>query len=423
MSYIQNFFTSRDNNANAETYVGQVGRLWWDPDTNQIYYSDGSTPGGIPVTSGGGGTPGGANTQVQFNDDGVFGGAASVTFDKNTGALITSTLSAAGNVYIGQPMTFTPAAANLQYGGTAEYYLQFNMQNRAAYATSTTDMAVTADNGDDTTSYMDMGITSSAYSDADYTIYGPNDGYLVAAGNVDIGGGNLILSTYTNRDIVFTLGGGNTENEVGRFSYTDGFQVTGNVSATANISGVYIIGDGSQLTNVSSTPGNVFNTVLANGTPLVADSPNDTLTLTAGNNLVITGNTATDTAVFAVSNSPNFSGSVTANNFVGSATTLTSVLTDRGSDPPDWDSNITMGVYTVNRTSWSGTTGAPLDSQVFVGLLEVKNSTSTAIEQIFYPGTVQSDVYIQWNRARWGGSWTPWISITNNSQTIVGGDF
>jgi len=36
--------------------------LWWDPVTNKIYYSDGSTPGGIPVTSGGGG--GAANIEV-----------------------------------------------------------------------------------------------------------------------------------------------------------------------------------------------------------------------------------------------------------------------------------------------------------------------------------------------------------------------
>jgi len=62
MSFIQNFFTSRDNNANAASYVGQEGRLWWDPVTNKIYYSDGSTPGGIPVTSGGGG--GAANIEV-----------------------------------------------------------------------------------------------------------------------------------------------------------------------------------------------------------------------------------------------------------------------------------------------------------------------------------------------------------------------
>ena len=38
------------------------------------------------VTSGGGGsgTPGGANTQVQFNDSGAFSGSAGFTFDKNT---------------------------------------------------------------------------------------------------------------------------------------------------------------------------------------------------------------------------------------------------------------------------------------------------------------------------------------------------
>lgn len=49
MSFIQNFFTSRDNNANTETYVGQTDRLWYNPDTNSIRVSDGSTPGGLVV--------------------------------------------------------------------------------------------------------------------------------------------------------------------------------------------------------------------------------------------------------------------------------------------------------------------------------------------------------------------------------------
>jgi hypothetical protein len=53
LSFIQNLFTSRDNNANSATYVGQQDRLWWDPVTNQFYYSDGETPGGFPVGSGG----------------------------------------------------------------------------------------------------------------------------------------------------------------------------------------------------------------------------------------------------------------------------------------------------------------------------------------------------------------------------------
>jgi hypothetical protein len=46
---IQNFFTSRDNNLDGNTYVGQLGRLWYNPDTNSVYASDGVTPGGIPV--------------------------------------------------------------------------------------------------------------------------------------------------------------------------------------------------------------------------------------------------------------------------------------------------------------------------------------------------------------------------------------
>jgi hypothetical protein len=46
---IQDFFTSRDNNTDASTYVGQLGRLWYNPDTNSLYVSDGATPGGNPV--------------------------------------------------------------------------------------------------------------------------------------------------------------------------------------------------------------------------------------------------------------------------------------------------------------------------------------------------------------------------------------
>ena len=89
MSFIQQFFTSRDNNANAETFVGQEGRLWFNPVTNQIYSSDGNTPGGIPLAGGGGGngTPGGLNGQVQFNQAGSFGGTANLTINSATGAL------------------------------------------------------------------------------------------------------------------------------------------------------------------------------------------------------------------------------------------------------------------------------------------------------------------------------------------------
>ena len=84
MSFIQNLFTSRDNNAQGNTFVGQQDRIWWNPDTNALYYSDGSTPGGIAIGSGavGNGVPGGPVNSVQYNaGSGNFGGEAFFTID------------------------------------------------------------------------------------------------------------------------------------------------------------------------------------------------------------------------------------------------------------------------------------------------------------------------------------------------------
>ena len=49
MGSVQNFFTSRDNNTDPATYVGQLDRLWYNPTTNSIFVSNGVTPGGQPV--------------------------------------------------------------------------------------------------------------------------------------------------------------------------------------------------------------------------------------------------------------------------------------------------------------------------------------------------------------------------------------
>lgn len=102
------------------------------------------------------------------------------------------------------------------------------------------------------------------------------------------------------------------------------------------------------------------------------------------------------------------------------------IMTDRGADANNWNNITTMGLYNVNRTSWSGTTGTPLDSQIFVGTLEVMvatTDTDTAITQIFYPGITNSDPAIQFNRSNWNGSWTAWYKILNQQQIVSGGLF
>jgi hypothetical protein len=81
-----------------------------------------------------------------------------------------------------------------------------------------------------------------------------------------------------------------------------------------------------------------------------------------------------------------------------------------------------MGIYTINRTSWSGTQNTPTDA-AFVGMLEVKNSTGLAITQTYWPGTVDvTNVILMWVRSYWDGTWTDWQKMINGSQTIDGGD-
>ena len=105
---IQNFFTSRDNNANANTYVGQLDRLWYNIDLNAIYVSDGNTPGGIPVGIGAGANiivnnlavntiSNDDSTEVKFTSDVTFDDEITV----NGNAVIIGNISPATTTKIG----------------------------------------------------------------------------------------------------------------------------------------------------------------------------------------------------------------------------------------------------------------------------------------------------------------------------------
>lgn len=104
----------------------------------------------------------------------------------------------------------------------------------------------------------------------------------------------------------------------------------------------------------------------------------------------------------------------------------TDTMSNKGIAATNWNTITEMGFYTVNFNSWSGTIGTPLDSQVFVGTLEVlvsSTDTDTSITQNFYPGAQMSDAAVQFTRSNWNTSWTPWQKIVNSSQIVSGGEF
>jgi hypothetical protein len=69
--------------------------------------------------AGGNGTPGGSNTQVQFNDEGEFAGASTFTFDQSTGILTIPIVSANAISANGFQTTGNLSAGNIRVTGLA----------------------------------------------------------------------------------------------------------------------------------------------------------------------------------------------------------------------------------------------------------------------------------------------------------------
>ena len=284
---------------------------------------------------------------------------------------------------------------------------------------------------------------------------------LSVSGNVNTANINILgnLSIAGNVNSALNVRG----NISGTNVVTGGDVTAVNADFLGNVTGNYFTGNGRQLTGIVASAGNNISfgssnvsiadasgnvTVSVNAVSNVAQFTTTGLSV-AGNilaanfvgnitgNLTIAGNNTdvlfnangvvgtTDAFTFnPVSNVLSVAGNVVANAFQGDGRALANVVAARGTDSNNWNTLTQMGVYTVNRISWAGTVGTPLDSQIFVGLLEVLNDNNTAITQIFYPGTVENDnVKIQWNRTYWAGTWSSWFKLVNNNQVIVGGEF
>lgn len=103
--------------------------------------------------------------------------------------------------------------------GTIDNYLQLNIQNKSATGNASSDLVATADNGNESVNYVDLGINSSAYTNVSSPIIGGiNNAYLYSTGNDFIIGNGI-----ANKNLRFFTGGYALTNE--RFRITG----TGNI--------------------------------------------------------------------------------------------------------------------------------------------------------------------------------------------------
>ena len=96
-------------------------------------------------------------------------------------------------------------------------YVQSVIYNGNSGTSASADFIAYANNGDDNSGWIDMGITSSGFNDPSFTITGANDGYIfMSAPNGTSGKGNLVIATDetgTENKIIFAAGGLSSNNE------------------------------------------------------------------------------------------------------------------------------------------------------------------------------------------------------------------
>ena len=241
---------SRVNNIEAQNYAGSVveeGLIWYDPEQGILRLYNGNV-GGYIINGGSGGTPGGTNTQVQFNNAGAFGGSANLTFDSATGTLGTAAVAATGNI-------------------SAQYFVGNGSLLTGINTAPSTELVNGSSN---VRVYPNGPVAISVNGVANVAVFeGPQAQFdaVQAVGNITgayfIGNGSQLTGIpagYTNANVAAYLP-----------TYTGNLvSLTGDVTTTGNVRGSYIIGDGSLLTGITSSlppqTGNFGKYLYTNGT-------------------------------------------------------------------------------------------------------------------------------------------------------------
>jgi hypothetical protein len=146
---------------------------------------------------------GGSNTQVQFNDSTAIAGSAGFTFDKATNnATIANTLTVSTKLKVGSAAGYDfGALALIEIEQSQNTYVQSVIQNANSGTNASGDLVITADTGNDSVNYLDIGINSSLYSNATFSLVGALDAYMYSSNS------HLVIGTATAKDVIFHANG------------------------------------------------------------------------------------------------------------------------------------------------------------------------------------------------------------------------
>jgi hypothetical protein len=297
---------------------------------------------------GGNGTPGGANTQIQYNDSGSFGGNAGFTFDEVSGNVnLPANLIVAGTIYGNIANSGNSNFAN--YAGNVTVSAQPNITSVGSLANLTVTGNISAGNANVT------GNISAGNANVTGNI---------SAGNANLG--NLVTAGFFsgNGSLLTGINGGNIIGIVANANYA---------AYAGNIIGI------AANANYAAYAGNI----------ITAAQPNITST---GNlvNLTVTGNATFNSPIFIESGSERF----TANTGTPSGTV---VLDISNSSTLYAISNNANANITLNITNIS--TASVANSSVVATYIYTNGANAYSINNLELDGTAVS--------IKWAGATPP----------------
>lgn len=235
--------------------------------------------------------------------------------------------------------------AVIEIDSSANTYIQAVIQNANAGIQASSDLVVTADSGNDSVNYVDLGINSSTYSNATYGISGPLDAYLYSSNS------QLIMGTASVKDVVIHAGGTAATNRI----------LTVNTSAVTVNNYPFNVGTGS----VNAASYTVSTSFIANATGVYAGVVNGS-SLSVGTNVIantsgITISGYTNTFTLQTNGAATFNGTVYFANTIaanGSSNvgSLGQVLTSGGSGTNVyWSSVSALSTNVAGQFAWTNT--------------------------------------------------------------------
>ena len=396
-------------NANININADGIGDLAIAAAT-QIWVNDAtqatSTQTGAMIVQGGIGISG----NIYSSGNIVTTGNTFGYYSTYSGNVTAANLLATNDLIVGPLGTVPTDNLTASFVANTALYNQINIQNIGNGSSTSSEIVATANNGNDSAYYVDLGINANNYNNSNFSITYPNDAYLyVANGNIAIGTASL------NKAIVFFTDNTLLANEAGRITGgrwvlggTDDtinkLQVTGSAKITANLTVANITSIGNVTStffygNGSTLSGMYGNTQVSSylGTYL----PTNTANVTAGN-LVATGNiggtyfigngsllTGMYGNIQAAAYLPSYSGNINAGNvnttanvyatyFVGSSQYLTGLYSNASVDNylPTYYTNANIAANGVSSTSYVLGYIA-INGYIFANLANTTSNTTT----------------------------------------------